>query len=60
MLKNVLDQLDKNNELRVKSQSYSFNHALKELKAIAKKRHVLFVQHVKKVHEDVNLKTQEL
>lgn len=38
----------------------SFNHELKELKAVAKERHLLFVQDVKKVREDVNLKIEEL
>ncbi|CAI9287135.1 unnamed protein product [Lactuca saligna] len=55
-----VDFNDKNNELRVKSQSSTFNEELKDLKHVSKQRHVLFVQDVKKVREDVNLKIQEV
>ncbi|CAI9263344.1 unnamed protein product [Lactuca saligna] len=46
-LQNKLDQMNKCNKLRVKAQSDSFNGELKELKAVAKERHALFVQDVK-------------
>ena len=52
--------MDKSNELRIKAQSRSFNGALTDLKAIARERHVLFIQDVKKVREDVNPKIEEL
>ena len=50
-----LDQNDKRNELRVKSQSTNFEGEVKDFKRPAKERHVLFVQDVKKVREDVNM-----
>ncbi|CAI9302133.1 unnamed protein product [Lactuca saligna] len=40
--------------------SLKVDDALKELKLVAKERHVLFVQDVKKVREDVNYILQEL
>ncbi|XP_052619606.1 uncharacterized protein LOC128125976 [Lactuca sativa] len=55
-----VDQSDKNNELRIKAQGSSFNGVVNELKNIAKERHVLLVQDVKKVREDVNFKIEEL
>ncbi|CAI9290319.1 unnamed protein product [Lactuca saligna] len=60
-LRTTMDQTEKKyNELCVKAQSASFNHEIKELKAVAKERHIFFVQDVKKVREDVNLKIEEL
>ncbi|KAL7612549.1 hypothetical protein Lser_V15G06652 [Lactuca serriola] len=55
-----VDQSEKNNELRIQAQGSNFSSAVKDLKAVAKERHVLFVQDVKKVREDVNFKLQEL
>ncbi|KAL7609165.1 hypothetical protein Lser_V15G10960 [Lactuca serriola] len=55
-----IDKLDKNNELRLKSQGSNFTSAVQDLKAATKERHILFVQDVKKVREDVNFKIQEL
>ena len=59
-LLNKIDQSDKTNDLRVKAQSETFNGALEELQTVSKKRHVLFVQDVKTVQEDVNRKLEEL
>ncbi|KAL7601073.1 hypothetical protein Lser_V15G24877 [Lactuca serriola] len=53
-------QTDKNNELRVKAPGNNFTSAVQDLKAATKERHILFVQDVKKVREDVNFKIQEL
>ena len=50
----------KNNELHIQAQGKSFDEAVKELKNVTKERHVLFVQDVKKVREDVNFKIEEL
>ncbi|CAI9302926.1 unnamed protein product [Lactuca saligna] len=55
-----IDQSDKNNELRLESQGSNFTSAVQDLKAATKERHILFVQDVKKVREDVNFKIQEL
>ncbi|KAL7591219.1 hypothetical protein Lser_V15G33877 [Lactuca serriola] len=55
-----VDQSDKNNELRVQAQGNNFTTTLKDLKAANKERHLLFIQDVKKVCEDVNFKIQEL
>ncbi|KAL7607148.1 hypothetical protein Lser_V15G19426 [Lactuca serriola] len=55
-----VDQSDKNNELRIQAQGSNFSLEVKDLKAVAKERHVLFVQDVKKVREDVNYKLQEV
>lgn len=59
-LQNKLDVIDKNNELKVKAQSETFNGELKELKTLMKERHVLFIQAVKTIWEDVNRKVKEL
>lgn len=59
-LRNELDQMDRNNESCVKAQTSYFNHELKELNVVVKERHILFIQDVKKVCEDVNLKIEEL
>ncbi|CAI9262042.1 unnamed protein product [Lactuca saligna] len=55
-----IDICDHSNEMRVNSHKSTFEGDLKELKLVAKERHVLFVQDVKKVREDVNFKLQEL
>lgn len=55
-----MDINDKNNELRGKSQSSTFNEELRDLQRVTKEHQVLFVQDVKKVHEDVNFKIQEI
>ena len=52
--------MDKNNELSVKHQSESVNHEVKDLRAVAKERNILFVVVVKKVKGDVNLKIEEI
>lgn len=49
-----MDNLDKNNELRVKAQAKSFDGELRKLKDVVEERHVLFVKDVKTVREDVN------
>ncbi|KAL7586161.1 hypothetical protein Lser_V15G40639 [Lactuca serriola] len=55
-----VDQSDKNNELQVQAQGNNFTTTLKDLKAANKERHLLFIQDVKKVREDVNFKIQEV
>lgn len=48
----LLEKIDlsgHSNEMRVNSQKSTFEGDLKELKLVAKERHVLFVQDVKKV-----------
>lgn len=55
-----VEQNDKNNELRVKSESSNFQGEVQDFKRLAKERHVLFVQDVKKVREDVNMQIREL
>ena len=52
--------IDKNNELRVKAQAGLFGSEIKELRNVAKEHHVLFVQDVMKVCEDVNQKIEEI
>lgn len=59
-LKVVLDQMVQNNECRVKFQFETFNHEVKDVRVVAKERHLLFVQAAKKVQEDVNLKVEEI
>ncbi|CAI9282602.1 unnamed protein product [Lactuca saligna] len=59
-LQDKLDQMDKCNKLRIKALPESFNGALTDLKAIAREGHVLVVQNVKKVREDVIQKIEEL
>ena len=59
-IQDKLDRIDKNNELRVKAQSEHFNRALRALKDVAKERHVLYIQDVKTICENVNLKLHEL
>lgn len=48
-LHEAIDPVDKNNELRVKFKTSSFSSELKELRIVAKERHVLFVKVVKTV-----------
>ena len=48
-LKAMMDQMNKSNELQVKFQFDLFNHQVKDLRAIAKECHILFVQAVKRV-----------
>ena len=55
-----IDGNDQNNELQLKDQGRNIDGALQELKNVTKERDVLFVQDVKKVREDVNLKVNEL
>lgn len=55
-----VDHNDQNNELRVNSQNSKFMGEVKDLKRLEKERHILFVQDVKKVREDVNLQIREL
>ncbi|CAI9290625.1 unnamed protein product [Lactuca saligna] len=50
----------RNNEKRVKNQLSTFSLDLRELKDVANECHILFIQDLKKVREDVNLKIQEL
>ncbi|CAI9300263.1 unnamed protein product [Lactuca saligna] len=59
-LQHKLDVIDKNNELRVKAQSDTFNSEIKEVILVAKEQHVLFVKDVQTVREDVNRKLEEL
>ncbi|CAI9279239.1 unnamed protein product [Lactuca saligna] len=59
-LQESLDRIQKNNELRVKAQSENLNGDLRALKDVVKERYVLYVQDVKTIREDVNLKLQEL
>ncbi|CAI9288903.1 unnamed protein product [Lactuca saligna] len=59
-LLDAITDADRQNEKRMKAQSMSFTSNLKYLKAIVKEGHILFIQDVKKVREDVNLKIQEL
>ncbi|CAI9271057.1 unnamed protein product [Lactuca saligna] len=51
-----IDLCDHSNEMRVNAQKSTFEGDLKELKLVAKERHVLYVQDVKKVRKDVNYK----
>lgn len=55
-----VDHNDQNNELRMNSQKSDFVGEVKDLKRLTKERHILFVQEVKKVREDVNLQIREL
>ena len=50
-----VDHNDQNYELRVNSKNSTFLGEVKDLKSMAKERHILFVQDVNKVHEDINL-----
>ncbi|CAI9299544.1 unnamed protein product [Lactuca saligna] len=59
-LHEAISDVDRNTEKRVKAQSLNFTYDLIELKVVAKGRHFLFIQDVKKVREDVNFKLQEL
>ncbi|CAI9265554.1 unnamed protein product [Lactuca saligna] len=55
-----IDHHDQNNELRVNSQSSTFLGEVKTLNQMVKERHILLVQDVKKVREDINLQIREL
>lgn len=55
-----VDQHDHSNELRISTQRKDFMGEVKDLRAVTKERHVLFVQEVKKVREDVNMQIREL
>ncbi|CAI9262168.1 unnamed protein product [Lactuca saligna] len=52
-LRDELEIIDRNNDKRVKDQSSSFDQ---ELRVVEKEKHLLYVQSIKKVQEDVNLK----
>lgn len=58
-LHDAIQDVDRNNEKRMKNQLSMFASDLKDLKDVAKERHILFIQDVKKVREDVNIKIQE-
>lgn len=59
-LKTLMEQIDTKTEDRLKRQSEFFVHEVKELRPVAKERHILFVQAYKRVQEDVNFKIEEL
>ncbi|CAI9280965.1 unnamed protein product [Lactuca saligna] len=59
-LKALMEQFDMKNEKCMKQQPDSFVHEVKDLRIIAKDRHVLFVKAVKQVQEDVNLNIEEI
>ncbi|KAL7610158.1 hypothetical protein Lser_V15G11463 [Lactuca serriola] len=54
------DQSDSSTENRINSLRTDFLKEVKDLKMITKEHHVLFVQEVKKVREDVNMQIREL
>ncbi|CAI9269666.1 unnamed protein product [Lactuca saligna] len=56
----MTDQNDNSTENRINSLRSDFMKEVKELKIVTKERHVLFVQEVKKVREDVNMQIREL
>lgn len=60
VLMEKIDFTDQTNELRIKNQRSDFLGEVKDLRTVTKERHVLFVQEVKKVREDMNFKIQEL
>ena len=55
-----VDQNDKCNELRLKSQSFNYVAEVQDLRRVGKERHVFFIKDVKQVRDDVNLTLQEL
>ncbi|CAI9263199.1 unnamed protein product [Lactuca saligna] len=55
-----VNQNDISTENRINSLRSDFVKDLKDLKLVTKERHVLFIQEVKKVREDVNLQIREL
>lgn len=59
-LRTIMGHIETKHEERLKRQSDSYNHDVKSLKAIAKERHILFIEVVKKVKEDVNFKIEEI
>ncbi|CAI9269696.1 unnamed protein product [Lactuca saligna] len=54
------DQTDSSTENRINSMRSDFVKEVKDLNTFTKERHVLFVQEVKKVREDVNMQIREL
>ncbi|CAI9261474.1 unnamed protein product [Lactuca saligna] len=60
MLMEKVDYSYQTTDLRLKNQRSNFLGEVKDLRSVAKERHVLFVQDIKKVRDDVNLKIQEL
>ncbi|CAI9303293.1 unnamed protein product [Lactuca saligna] len=54
------DQNDSSTENRINSLRSDFLKEVKDLKTVTKEHHVLFVQEVKKVREDVNMQICEL
>ncbi|CAI9271060.1 unnamed protein product [Lactuca saligna] len=59
----VLEKVDLNdqtNDNRMSSQRKDFLHEVKDLKVVMRETHVLYVQEVKKVREDVNQQIAEL
>lgn len=59
-LKTVMEQIETKHEERLKRQADTFQHEVKELQAVAKEHHIMFVEAVNKVKEDVNLKFEEI
>ncbi|CAI9284440.1 unnamed protein product [Lactuca saligna] len=55
-----IDQSDSSTENRIKFLRTDFLKEVKDLRMFTKERHVLFVQEVKKVREDVNMQIREL
>lgn len=58
-LKTIMEQIEMKIEERLKHQSDSFNHEVKDLRVVSKQWHNLFVEVAKKV-EDVNFKVEEI
>lgn len=54
-----MEQIEMKIEERLKHQSDSFNHEVKDLRVVSKQWHNLFVEVAKKV-EDVNFKVEEI
>ncbi|CAI9280538.1 unnamed protein product [Lactuca saligna] len=50
-----LHHMEESADLRIKSQLETFNGAIRDLKETAKSHHILFVQDVKTVREDVDI-----
>ncbi|CAI9265705.1 unnamed protein product [Lactuca saligna] len=55
----TIDNVDRNNEKRVKPRSDLFSSELRNLKDVTNESIILFIHDVKNVREDVNLKIQE-
>lgn len=56
----VMEQIDTKIEECLKRHSGSFNREVKDLRAVAKEWHILLVDAVKKVKEDVNFKVNKI